>query len=532
VSQPYQTLYRKYRSQTFGDLVGQDAVSRALQGAVAGDRVAHAYLFSGTRGTGKTSTARLLAKALNCSRRRAGASEPCNECESCLAVTAGAALDLIEIDAASNRGIDEIRDLREKVHLAPAIGPRKIYIIDEAHMLTSDAFNALLKTLEEPPEHVIFILCTTEAQKVPATVLGRCLHFVFRRFTDEEIVARLQHVAAGEHISVEPAVLALVARAAQGSMRDAIGLLDQLVPLSAGTIGLAEARDLLQIADPELVGRLLDLVLAGQARQALDLLGTIYAAGAEYRSVVRGLMERARDLLIAAVEQRDDALRTRLSETLDALVHLDGEVRRHGEPRFLVEATLVRLAAAAGVEAPHVEVAAPAPEPAAPPAPAPSSPEPPPQPETRPAPAEPSFEEPETSPPPATAPYEEPESPAEPAPVPDAAAAVAASDLTDGWRGVLDQLKPSAKAIFREARPEVRGGTLVLAFRYSWHYRNAPTHAPELEPLVAGWLGPETKVQFTEDATGPAAAPPAPLSPDDHPMVQAAVKKLEGKVVR
>src|SRR5437588_1080987 len=343
----YQSLYRKYRSQTFGDLVGQDAASRALQGAIISGRVAHAYLFSGSRGTGKTSAARLLAKAINCTGRSRDSAEPCNRCQSCLEMTAGSALDLIEIDAASNRGIDEIRDLREKVHLSPAVGPKKIYIIDEAHMLTTDAFNALLKTLEEHPEHVVFILCTTEAQKVPATVLGRCLHFVFRRLTDDEIVGRLRHVAEREGIAVEPEVLTLVARAAQGSLRDAIGLLDQLVPLSAGTIGLGEARDLLQMADPEVVARLLDLVLAGSSREALDLLASIYAAGAEYRSVVRGLMERARDLLVEAVERRDAPARARLSEVLDALVHLDGEVRRHGEPRFLVEATLVRLSAAA-----------------------------------------------------------------------------------------------------------------------------------------------------------------------------------------
>ena len=184
----YQTLYRKYRSQSFGDLVGQEATSRALRGAIATDRVAHAYLFSGTRGTGKTTTARLLAKAINCMRRSPGTSEPCNECESCLQVQNGSALDLIEIDAASNRGIEEIRDLREKVNLAPALGRKKVYIIDEAHMLTTEAFNALLKTLEEPPEHVVFVLCTTEANKVPLTVLGRCQQFVFRRFSEEQIV--------------------------------------------------------------------------------------------------------------------------------------------------------------------------------------------------------------------------------------------------------------------------------------------------------------------------------------------------------
>src|SRR5207237_3260587 len=184
---------------------------RALQGAIASDRVSHAYLFSGTRGTGKTSTARLLAKAVNCLRRAPGSSEPCNQCDSCVQIQNGSALDLVEIDAASNRGIDEIRDLREKVNLAPALSRKKVYIIDEAHMLTMEAFNALLKTLEEPPEHVVFVLCTTESNKVPLTVLGRCQQFVFRRFSDEQIVGRLAHIANAEGIAVDQEALALMA---------------------------------------------------------------------------------------------------------------------------------------------------------------------------------------------------------------------------------------------------------------------------------------------------------------------------------
>src|SRR5712692_7778997 len=246
----YQSLYRKYRSQTFGDLVGQEAASRALQGAIIGARVSHAYLFSGSRGTGKTSTARLLAKALNCTGRPRDSAEPCNKCESCVEMTAGTALDLIEIDAASNRGIDDVRDLREKVHLAPARGPFKVYIIDEAHGLTGDAFNALLKTLEEPPPHAVFVMCTTDAQKMPLTVIGRCQQFVFRRLPEEQVVARLAHIAEQEGIGAEPEALLLVAHSAQGSMRDAIGLLDQLVPLASGKVTAAGARELLGIADP------------------------------------------------------------------------------------------------------------------------------------------------------------------------------------------------------------------------------------------------------------------------------------------
>src|SRR6266853_3208327 len=344
----YQSLYRKYRSQTFADLVGQDAASRALQGAIIGGRVAHAYLFSGSRGTGKTSAARLLAKAVNCTGRKKESAEPCNQCQSCIEMTAGAALDLIEIDAASNRGIDEIRDLREKVNLAPALGPKKIYIIDEANMLTAPAFNALLKTLEEPPPHVVFVLCTTDAQKIPLTVIGRCQQFVFRRLGEDQIVARLSHIAATEKVKVDAEAMGLIARTAQGSMRDAVGLLDQLVPLAEGPISLEAARSLLGIADPRLLDALLDDVLAGRAAEALDEVNRVYAAGAELRQVVRGLMESCRDRLVAALTGRDHATARRLSSVLDALLHLDGEVRRHAEPRFLVEATLARLAVELG----------------------------------------------------------------------------------------------------------------------------------------------------------------------------------------
>src|SRR5436305_10439513 len=245
----YTSLYRKYRSRTFADLVGQDAASRALQGAIIGGRVSHAYLFNGSRGTGKTSAAGLLAKAINCTGRPRDSAEPCNKCQSCVEMTAGSALDLIEIDAASNRGIDEIRDLREKVNLAPALGPKKVYIIDEAHMLTEPAFNALLKTLEEPPPHVVFILCTTDAQKIPLTVIGRCQQFVFRRHGEDQTMARLSHIAKSEKVEVDADAMRLIARTAQGSMRDAVGLLDQLVPLASGPISLDSAPSLLGIAE-------------------------------------------------------------------------------------------------------------------------------------------------------------------------------------------------------------------------------------------------------------------------------------------
>ncbi|MGH7904335.1 MAG: DNA polymerase III subunit gamma/tau [Candidatus Dormibacteraceae bacterium] len=507
----YQTLYRKYRSQTFSDLVGQEAVSRALQGAIASDRVAHAYLFSGTRGTGKTSMARLLAKSVNCTGRGADSAEPCNSCPSCEAVLAGAALDLIEIDAASNRGIDEIRDLREKVNLSPAMGRRKVYIIDEAHMLTTEAFNALLKTLEEPPEHVMFVLCTTEAQKVPLTVLGRCQQFIFRRFNEAQIGGRLAHIAGREGISAEPEALDLIARTAQGSMRDAVGLLDQLVPMAPSGITLAGARDLLGIADPASLDRLLDLVLTGDAAAAMILLAEMYQGGAELRQLVRGLMERSRDRLVAAVTAGDVASRTRLSSVLDALLHLDGEVRRHAEPRFLVEATLVRLAVAEDV-------------PAAAPPPAPD-------PVLEPVPAL------------AAAPRAGETAAVTPAPDPAPAPALALEpslepglELVEAWKRVLEGLTPSVRAYFREARPERTGSVLVLTFRYAFHHQKAIDNEAVVRPLVQAQIGDvplEFRLQDGPGAASSLVAPPRrPPAPEEHPVVQAAVRQLEGRVTK
>ncbi len=499
----YQTLYRKYRSQSFGDLVGQEATSRALRGAIANDRVAHAYLFSGTRGTGKTTTARLLAKAINCARRQPGDSEPCNTCESCLQVQNGGALDLIEIDAASNRGIDEIRDLREKVNLAPALGRKKVYIIDEAHMLTPEAFNALLKTLEEPPDHVVFVLCTTEANKVPPTVLGRCLQFVFRRFSDEQIQGRLTQVATAEGIEVEPEALGLIAHVAQGSMRDAIGLLDQLVPLADGSISLAAARDLLGIADPAQLDGLLDLVLSGRAAEALSSLGHIYEGGGELRQVVRGLMERCRDRLVAAIEAEDAKRRDVLSTILDSLLHLDGEVRRHAEPRFLVEATLVRLA---------VETQAPAVGRAA----ADSASHP------TPSPAATVAHGPGATP---SAALHVGQTPSD---------AGADGNPEDGWRRILESLNPKTRAYFREAQAQLDGDRLVLTFPYSFHHNQAVENAGQVEPLVKSWLGASARLELRLQETTAVAPPTAGpvLAPEEDPVIKAAERKLEAKVVR
>jgi DNA polymerase-3 subunit gamma/tau len=491
----YQSLYRKYRSKTFADLVGQDATSRALQGAIISGRVAHAYLFSGSRGTGKTSAARLLAKALNCTGRPRDSAEPCNKCDSCIEVTAGSALDLIEIDAASNRGIDDVRDLREKVNLAPARGPYKVYIIDEAHGLTPDAFNALLKTLEEPPPHAVFVMCTTDAQKMPLTVVGRCQHFVFRRHSEEQIVSRLMHIASAENVKVDPDAMQLIARTAQGSMRDAVGLMDQLVPLAVGPITLEGARSLLGIADPRMLDSLLDDVLGGRASEALQELNRVYSLGAELRQVVRGLMEGCRDRLVAALTNRDQAGARRLSDVLDSLLHLDGEVRRHAEPRFLVEATLVRLAV--GWESSST----PAEKSSAPPAEVERS--------SRPAPKPAAQRE---------------DGEGQPEPTPQTVA---------GWSEVLEKLNRTVRAAYLDARPEVDGSTLTLWFQYSFHHKKAQEQSAQLLPHVRAWLGDEVKVEYRlREADQPKAGPRMPSSPEDDPFVREVVRRFEGRVTR
>jgi len=494
----YQSLYRKYRSQTFGDLVGQEAASRALQGAIISGRVAHAYLFSGSRGTGKTSAARLLAKALNCTGRARDSAEPCNTCLSCVEVTAGSSLDLIEIDAASNRGIDDVRDLRDKVNLAPARGPYKVYIIDEAHGLTGDAFNALLKTLEEPPPHAVFVMCTTDAQKMPLTVIGRCQHFVFRRHSEEQIIGRLAHIAKAEGVQVEAEAMQLIARTAQGSMRDAVGLLDQLVPLASGPISLESARSLLGIADPRLLDSLLDDVLAGRAAEALAELNRVYAVGAELRQVVRGLMEGCRDRLVAALTKHDQATARRLSGVLDALLHLDGEIRRHAEPRFLVEATLARLAVEAGVsEAPLV--AAPTSPPDA----------------LRLAPAVPAGG---------------PERSGEVTSAPPTPAAT--SEPVAGWSDVLEKLNRTVRAAYLDAQPEVDGAVLVLWFRYGFHHKKAQEQSAQLMPHVRAWLGEDVKIDFRLRENDAARSAPRAASPEDDPFVREIVKRFDGRVTR
>jgi DNA polymerase III subunit gamma/tau len=291
-----QALYRKWRPQTFDEVVGQEHVLQTLRNAIRANRIAHAYLFSGPRGTGKTTMARLLAKAVNCTNPDLNA-RPDNTCEICTAITDGRLLDLIELDAASNRGIDEIRDLRDKINFSPGQSRYKVYIIDEVHMLTEPAFNALLKTLEEPPPHAIFVLATTDPQKVPATIVSRCQPFSFRRFSLNEIVVRLQQLVDAEGFNVEPAALTLIARQATGAMRDAVSLLDQLAA-SGIEITVERAQAALGMGSLQWVTVLVDAVCDANSAKGLETINRAIDEGADARQFARQIAEHLRTLML------------------------------------------------------------------------------------------------------------------------------------------------------------------------------------------------------------------------------------------
>ncbi|PID84680.1 MAG: DNA polymerase III subunit gamma/tau [Chloroflexi bacterium] len=292
-----QALYRKWRPAKFEDVVGQEHITETLQHSVAADRVGHAYLFCGPRGTGKTTSARLLAKAVNCLQEDVAA-RPCNECANCVAINEGRFLDLIEIDAASNTGVDDIRNLRDKINFAPNNGRFKVYIIDEVHMLSTAAFNALLKTLEEPPPHAKFVLATTEEHKVPVTIKSRCQQFNFRLFTVVEISQRLQWLADKEELTIEPEAMNLIARQGGGSMRDSESLLDQLVITPGDTITLERAQKILGTASETAVVNLTDAWLAGNGSAGLTIIHEALASGTDSRQFCRQMVAYLRELLL------------------------------------------------------------------------------------------------------------------------------------------------------------------------------------------------------------------------------------------
>ena len=291
-----QSLYRKWRSQTFSDLVGQEPIIQTLKNALHEGTLAHAYLFTGPRGTGKTSTARLLAKTINCPNTKNG--EPCNTCEQCRQITIGNSFNVIEIDAASNRGIDSIRDLREKVMMPPTTGKYKVYILDEAHMLTTEAFNALLKTLEEPPPHAIFVMATTDVHKMLPTVLSRCQRFDFKRITTQQIVKHLDFIAKQEQVELEASAAALIARAAAGGMRDALSLLDQAIAYAGQHVTLPQVQAMLGVADPRAIQKFIFHIAQLDSAGGLHLINELVEAGADLRQVNNQVAEFWRAMML------------------------------------------------------------------------------------------------------------------------------------------------------------------------------------------------------------------------------------------
>jgi DNA polymerase III subunit gamma/tau len=359
--QQQQSLYRRNRPRTFADVVGQEPVVRTLRGAVERGRVHHAYLFVGSRGTGKTSMAKILAACLNC--ERGPTTEPCGECESCRAIAAARSLDVIEMDAASNNSVEDIRELRESVAFAPVSGRSKVYILDEAHMLSQAAWNAFLKTLEEPPPNTVFVLATTEAQKVPATVVDRCHRFDFQRPTVEQIAGVVRRAAQAEGIEIPPEAVAAVARAATGSFRDALGTLEQLLTYSGPEIMLEDVLAVLGVTDSQLLEETIDAVAQGSAREVLLAVARCADGGRDAGAFTADLEGRARDLLVvhtlgevpaelsltaeadarlqAQAQRVPQATAVRLLEQLGGALEA---VKAGGEPRTQLELALVKAA--------------------------------------------------------------------------------------------------------------------------------------------------------------------------------------------
>jgi DNA polymerase III subunit gamma/tau len=370
----YQVIARKWRPQSFREVVGQQHVTQTLENAIRTGRVAHAYIFSGARGVGKTTTARILAKALNCAK--GPAPEPCNECDSCREIAAGTSLDVIEIDAASNRGIDQIRELREMVRYAPAASRYKVVILDEAHMLTEEASNALLKTLEEPPDKVIFVMATTQPEALADTIRSRSQHFHFRLLAFSEIVGALERIGQKEKLSAEPGALAVMARAAEGSLRDALSLLEQAGAYCGPRITDAQVRELFGVVSEEVLASLVEAVQARSAEKVLALVHALLAEGRNLQHFCREAIRHFRNLLVARVCGADSQLiaavadqRPRLAQAaqqfseedltrfFQILLATEDDLRRKPDPRLHLEMGLLRLVNAARL-APLEEVLA------------------------------------------------------------------------------------------------------------------------------------------------------------------------------
>ncbi len=533
-----QALYRKWRSQTFEDVIGQQHVTQTLKNAIETNRVGHAYLFTGPRGTGKTSTARILAKAVNC----VGEGEkPCNACSICRAVTDGRLMDLIEIDAASNTSVDDIRDLRDKVGFRPGEARTKFYIIDEVHMLSKSAFNALLKTLEEPPDHVIFVLATTEPEKIPATILSRCQRFDFRRITVPDITGRLQFIVEQEGLAAEQAALTFMARQAGGSMRDAISLLDQLTAYGRDTITLDLLHSVLGTANFSATQSLVDALLAGDVTAGLEAINNLVNEGIEPKQFTLELLEYLRGLLLLKYGEGDLFL-SLPPETVQIMRQQAGSV----SPGFLLQATQrfnraikdFKLSAtemiipqlplelafieSAGEQQPAAAIAAPPPR------------------------RQPASFTPKPEPAHAASVADNPASPPPPAPetaisVMEAGGQTALSkdELRRLWPRILEEVK-KYRVSYQEylKKPmvqdvEIRGSTIYVLFgpAYDMAMGRVKKAKADLTDVFQKILGKKWQIEFaviSEEQAGQAAPPPANAVADDA-IVKEAVS-LGGKI--
>jgi DNA polymerase-3 subunit gamma/tau len=519
----YLSFALKYRPQNFADVVGQDHVTRTLRNAVASGRLHHAYLFCGPRGTGKTSVARVLAKALNC--EQGPTPDPCGECAACTAIRDGRALDIVEIDAASNRGIDEIRDLREKVKYSPAEARHKVYILDEVHMLTTEAFNALLKTLEEPPEHAFFVMATTEPHRVPPTILSRCQRFDFRRIGIPQISSALQRIAEAENLAVQPDALTAIARAADGGMRDAESILDQLVAYAGEQIDLKTVNSVLGATDVETLAQIVDGVVNQSHQRICELVDTLIAEGKDLPQLLDDLMLYARDLSRLALgceaigpgagpeattagkqaqalgAQRAMAMMTHLAKVRQQLRHST----QHG---LLLESALLEAASPLAEAQPATAAAASAPPSMPSPAPTPARPER--QRRPRPQPAPPAQ-------PPTTA--------SAPQTIPNGAE-LTLELVTEYWPAVSTELRRMGHApivaLLREGQPTALDGqrlTVTFAPVYQFHYNKISGEYGQTVERAASTVFKTdiTLVPVLAEEGGESGAEPADGAPDDGP---------------
>lgn len=361
----YKALYRAYRPETFNDVLGQEHIVRILKNQIANDSVAHAYLFCGIRGTGKTTMARLLAKGVNCT----GDNPPCGECENCKAIKDGSYLDVIEIDAASNNGVDNIRDLRESVNYPPVLGRKKVYIIDEVHMLSTGAANALLKTLEEPPENVIFVLATTEPQKLPATIMSRCLTLDFRRVGEKQLISGMKKICEDLGVAAEAEALALIARNGDGSVRDSLSILDQCIAASTDGLSYENTLDVLGTVGDTALIEMADLIISQKPAEAIEFLDKLLDEGREVKELAKEFVRHARNVLICKYVKKpqemiglseENAKRikkqaeklsfARLHKTIDVLTKTLNDIKWTSQPRVLLELAIVRLAESSEAE--------------------------------------------------------------------------------------------------------------------------------------------------------------------------------------